>query len=391
MTHHLQRIALCILGVLVIRGVALAQESAPVAETPAAEAAPDVQALPVIVVAVQGQVQVRDGQDQPWRDAAVDMRVTQGAEFRTGLRSAVQLRIPPDQIITLDRLGTLTVLQAVRQQQGNQTTTDLGLKYGRTRYQIEAADQLHNSTIRTASATLAVRGSDIVVDDTVLGFSAQLQSEHGVVTRFKELNLSSSFGQRGKVEVTGERWQAANQARHTASVDPVGRFAVQTFTEQELQDIDTGVGGFAYRGVAELQRQFNALGGTGVGVPEVDGPLIFTTSWFSSDFVSPSDIDMSLDIPGLGKLTSSVGSLGDIPNQYVHSGNDLGLAGGGSESVTAALSFLGGSHSINIVNNSAVQTQVFVTVERGPLADLIFNTSAVLEPSQSQTFTVSPR
>ncbi len=362
---------------------------APAPAQPDADAqTPEAQTLPIVVTSVEGQVQVREGEDQPWKKAEVGMEVTQGAEFRTGLRSAVQLRIPPDQIITLDRLGTLTVLQAIKQQESNQVKTDLGMKYGRTRYQIEAADQLHDSTIRTASATLAVRGSDILVDDTALGFIAQLESEKGVVTRFKELQLASSMGQRGKVEVTDTRWQAADLARHTGSVSPTGQFASLTFTEQQLQDLEASVGGFALRGIVELHRQLTELGGTGIGVPEVDGPLIFTASWFSSDFESDSDIDLEVDIPGLGNLTAVGGSLGSIPQQYVHSGNATGVSN--SESVVAALSFVSGSHTINVINNGSAEAQVFITVERGPLADLILNQSATLAPSQSQTFNVSP-
>src|SRR6202035_4888655 len=64
------------------------------------------------ITSVKGVVQVRQSEDQPWQAAVVGMALGQGAELRTGLRSAVQFVIEPDQVITLDRLGTLKVLQA---------------------------------------------------------------------------------------------------------------------------------------------------------------------------------------------------------------------------------------------------------------------------------------
>ena len=65
------------------------------------------------------------------------MVVSENAEFRTGPRSAVRFTIPPDQTVTLDRLGTVKVLEAINN--NGKLTTNLGMKYGRTRYDIEAA------------------------------------------------------------------------------------------------------------------------------------------------------------------------------------------------------------------------------------------------------------
>jgi hypothetical protein len=63
--------------------------------------------MQISVTGVEGLVQVREGSDKPWTKAQVGMTVTEGAEFRTGPRSAVRVLIPPDQTITLDRLGVV--------------------------------------------------------------------------------------------------------------------------------------------------------------------------------------------------------------------------------------------------------------------------------------------
>ena len=71
--------------------------------------------------------------------------------------------IPPDQTFTLDRLGTVRVDEAA--QHGNKITTDLIMKYGRTRYDIEAAGLEHEASIVSPSSTLAVRGTQVSLYD----------------------------------------------------------------------------------------------------------------------------------------------------------------------------------------------------------------------------------
>src|SRR5438270_10162165 len=61
------------------------------------------------------------------------------------------------------RLGTVKVLQALRD--GTKLKTDMLMKYGRTRYSVEAAGLEHESTISTPSGTLAVRGTVVSLYD----------------------------------------------------------------------------------------------------------------------------------------------------------------------------------------------------------------------------------
>src|SRR5688500_3882985 len=93
----------------------------------------------------------------------VGMTVGEGAEFRTGPRSAVQFEIPPGQTITLDRLGTVKRIEAVRTE--GSIKTDLGMRYGRVRYDVEAAGVSHDATIHSPSSSLAVRGTQVSLYD----------------------------------------------------------------------------------------------------------------------------------------------------------------------------------------------------------------------------------
>src|SRR4051812_32850448 len=91
------------------------------------------------------------------------MVVGENAEFRTSLRSAVQIQIDGGQVITLDRLGTIKVMQGVND--SGKFKTKIGMKYGRTRYDIESAGQEHEASISSPSSTLAIRGTKVSLYD----------------------------------------------------------------------------------------------------------------------------------------------------------------------------------------------------------------------------------
>src|SRR5207245_8934877 len=66
-----------------------------------------VEHLTVTVIDVEGKVAYRNNEADEWKPVKVGQVLNEMAEFRTGIRSAVQFSLPPDQIITLDRLGTV--------------------------------------------------------------------------------------------------------------------------------------------------------------------------------------------------------------------------------------------------------------------------------------------
>ena len=103
MTRILGLIAV-LLSVAILQGLAQAQSSQATSQT-----------MLMSITGVEGMVQVRESSDKPWHKAAVGDAVTEGAEFRTGPRSAVRILIPPDQTITLDRLGVVKLMEAIKQ------------------------------------------------------------------------------------------------------------------------------------------------------------------------------------------------------------------------------------------------------------------------------------
>src|SRR5688572_15933960 len=180
------------------------------------------------VTGVEGLVQVRENEDAPWQRATVGQQVGENAEFRTGPRSAVRFVIPPDHTITLDRLGTVKVLQAVND--NGVIRTQMGMKYGRTRYDIEAGGREHESTITSPSNTLAVRGTQFSAYDQ-RPFPAQGVSLQGRV-QFRDFKKRVNFGSaraaaggRGKSKIDVNNPNAASVALGEAIVDPSIRLA----------------------------------------------------------------------------------------------------------------------------------------------------------------------
>lgn len=158
-------------AVLLVCSTALAAQPE-AATAPAIDDGP----LRINITAVTGIVSARQDESQAWAAVRPGQAFDEGVELRTGPRSVVKFDIPPASSITLDRLGTVKVVRAAIE--NGTIKTDLGMKYGRARYDIEAAGREHDAKIRSASAVLAIRGTDVILDDTP-GFEVRAVSVTG--------------------------------------------------------------------------------------------------------------------------------------------------------------------------------------------------------------------
>jgi len=178
--------------------------------------------MQISITGVEGLVQVREGSDKPWTKAQVGMTVTEGAEFRTGPRSAVRVLIPPDQTITLDRLGVVKLMQAI--QQGSTVKTKVGMPYGRTRFDIEEAGIEHQAQLVTPSSTLAIRGTKVsVYDQPPFAPSAVSLTGRAVYTAAKRQVAFGGKGQ-GKTNVSSQVDNAGQFSLLQTFVDPNSSF-----------------------------------------------------------------------------------------------------------------------------------------------------------------------
>lgn len=195
-----------------------APASAPAGAAPAATTSQTNETLQVTIAEVKGLVQVRAGDSAPWQTAKVGMVVDEGAEFRTGPRSSVRCTIPPDQSFTLDRLGTVKVLTAL--QQGGKLKTEMVMKYGRTKYSVEAAGLEHEGSISSPTGTLAVRGTVVSMYDQP-PYVPEAVSYTGRAA-FRDLHRRISVGSKGggKQTLSTDKSSSAETALASTVTDP---------------------------------------------------------------------------------------------------------------------------------------------------------------------------
>lgn len=255
-----------------------------------------VEHLKVKVTGVEGLVQVREAEDQPWKKATEGMEVGEDAEFRTGPKSAVRFTIPPDQTITLDRLGTVKVLRAI--EQNGKITTNLGMKYGRTRYDIEAAGREHEASIASPSSTLAIRGTKVSLTDQ-RPFPAQAVSLTGRA-EFRDFKKRTFFGNKnaGTTVVNTETASAASNALTQSVVDPsiaLARSRSETALVNNLLSQGATTTLDFERGIRVVTGGSHPMTDKTL-IPNLPGTLNFVLRWDIS-----ADLNLTVIEPGNGK------------------------------------------------------------------------------------------
>lgn len=322
--------------------------------------------LPIRVTKVVGYVQARQTEDQPWAKVEVGMTYREGAEFRTMPKTSVEFMIGDNKTAMLDRLGKLQVIEANRQETGKEKT-DLGMSYGRTGYNVEAAGEESENTVRTPSATLAIRGTKVIVGDEA-GFDPYIFVADG-------RGLSSFSGaERLAAEISGPAKQAtvtastpnsAETALMETALAPSSEAALDTDAERELLAKHPVYADFAETGVLTFLQQANALGGIsggGIGVEEIMRELILQVDW--SNGGPFSDVDLTVRTPA-GDIVTFANTIGNesSPSGGVHSGNMVADGpGNGFENVIFANAPSGVyTITVKVVNAPIQSADVFIS------------------------------
>jgi hypothetical protein len=149
--------------------------------------------LRITITGFEGTVQWRPSSDQKWQRVQVGQVLDEGAELRTSSRSAVQFSVGDSQIITLDRLGVVQILRA--NFESGKFVTDLGMKFGRTRYDIEGAGREYDAKVHSPNSVLAVRGTKVILTDQP-PFAPEAVSITGRAT-FRDVRKQTTVGSRG--------------------------------------------------------------------------------------------------------------------------------------------------------------------------------------------------
>lgn len=298
--------------------------SSPTSVPTTAESIPD-GSMFAVVDEVTGNVQVRVDKNSPWMKAVPGMKLIEGSEIRTGVRSAAKCTILPDQTFVLDRLTTLELTQSVKQ--GKLVKTDLTMKYGRTQYQIEKAGLDHEAAISSPGATLAVRGTEIALDNSP-PFAPRAVSYTGRAM-FSAARRTSAIGAAGssKASMDAGNVNAANQALLAAFVDPQYAGA-RTKSDKRLLTQQLSLGATAR---FDQERGINVVsGGTGPARLESDlvsslpGNLSFVARW-------TNNVDVNLQV-GVSKGDPATNVLAGGPfkfNEFIYPGFGLNVSKSG--------------------------------------------------------------
>jgi hypothetical protein len=291
--------------------------------------------LTAVITAFEGLASVRPSPDAPWVKPTVGMQLSEGAEFRTGPKGVIQFMITSDQTITLDRLGTVQLVRATFE--NGQVMTDLGLKYGRARVDIEAAGREHDAKVRSPSSVLAVRGTKFLAYDQP-PFPPEAISLEGRV-QVRDIRRQVAIGSRaaGKAKVTPADASAADNAKSGTYVALRGDarstnenqlgLTVQNF----LTNPDLQVGVFEI--FKEAQAQATLEGISVVGVVPNPGLAAFTLAITGG---SPGvDVDLVVTSP-LGEVVTIANAIveGDpgasslVPSGGGYAFNLPGVGGG---------------------------------------------------------------
>ncbi len=292
-------ITFCVLAVGAVRvsAVGEAPSSAPV--------------ISATVTHTEGVVQIRDDETSPWRMAKVGMTFPVGGEVRTGPKSKLQFVLPPEQLITVDRLTQVKVLDAAKSSANFRS--DIGMLYGRLRYDVDAGGLEHEAVIRAPSSALAVRGTTVEVTDDAFGGGVMLC--RGVAEATLD-NARKVTLQRGEETAGAAATQPTTRPiAYVRRIDSAaGMNCVRVNSQYQT------VAGLNYSNTASTVSQSNALSDgeqTVVGYNSVASGLeaglhtYVPGSGGGSGFGLAGATDIVNPIPGEGKLTFSLTWTGD--------------------------------------------------------------------------------
>jgi hypothetical protein len=222
--------------------------------------------LKMTITDVRGTCQYRVPPEESWKKAEKDTNLSEGAEIRTGVKSAVQLQIRPDQTITIDRLGVMKIDRAALA--SGKFVTAVSMPYGRTRYDIDASNREYDATVRSPNSTLGIRGTRVSLLDQ-RPFPPEAVSLTGTAQFRNMRRRVVALGARGegKVKIVGDKSSAAAFALEEAVVDPTTGVA-RTNSEQPL------IASLLSRGaVFEFDRNLGVPIVSGGTVPQTDAEL----------------------------------------------------------------------------------------------------------------------
>ncbi len=326
--------------------------------------------LAVTITGLQGLTQYRGDEKEAWKGLKVGQVVGEGSEFRTGPKSAIQFTIPPGQTVTLDRLSTIKVLRATFAD--GKVMTNLGMKFGRTRYDVETGGIEHRSTISSPGSTLAVRGTQVSLYDQP-PFGPEAISLTGRAEFRARGARAVAVGSAGgsKAGVASGDQSAGDSAIREAASYALSSPRTSTFRGDLGVNFQAGSAVTQYQlpGIFEVFKALDEQAGakaflrTTIGVIPIDQSLQITMDWIGKP---GSNVDLTVISP-LGEVVDKtrVGK-NQVASGGQHSGDaTAGENGIGLESVSWVIHFPAGLYTVR----AKVRTPDSVQVEYNAVLD----------------------
>src|SRR5206468_6834533 len=113
--------------------------------------------------------------------------------------------------------------------------TDLGMEYGRTKFDIEGGGREHDARIRSQNSTLAVRGTRVSLYDQP-PFAPEAISFTGVA-RFQDPKKQLAFGSNRVTKISAAADSAADLSLASAVVDPSSPLARSASEDRLVQQL----------------------------------------------------------------------------------------------------------------------------------------------------------
>lgn len=129
----------------------------------------DTKELGAIVMYTHGKVQWRSGAEAAWKDAAVDDALQSGAMIRTGLKSALTLRVGLNATILVDSNSRITLPNMLHN--GDTLETAVKVTRGQADIKVNRVGLTNDFSVVTPTGALAVKGTGFGVRSDAYGTS----------------------------------------------------------------------------------------------------------------------------------------------------------------------------------------------------------------------------
>ncbi len=260
--------------------------------------------LKAVVTSVEGElVEVRPTATAAWGPAHPGMVLREGAEIRTGPKSAIHFLIPADEAFCLDSQGEITVRQAVIDRRAAKTR--INLDHGRLRedlshaapVQIQEAGLEHDTVIQSPDSALALRGTKVSLfeqpsfDPVAVSLTGQ-----AIFTNVNGVRVPVGGIGRHAV-IVGAQTSAAQQAGdREAAVADAGDVPRLEFETRE-RAIVAQRGGFQRGDVIVGDLHLSDFGTRAGGGPALPGGLDFVLQWTGGPQQALNDLNLAVFSP----------------------------------------------------------------------------------------------